>query len=189
MLSSRRYDVAGFLSEEDLPFIKNSWAIFPYEDTLKDLLTAIKFHKKRWLIDAFDKSIRDASQIVTSEDTFDAIIPIPLSLSKTIEREFNQAEIIGRKFSESTRIPLLSRSLRKPHSSISQSQLGMQEREAHLYGVFSVRNPRQVAGKTILLVDDIITTGATAREAARALTKAGAKSVSLFTLARTELKK
>jgi ComF family protein len=114
-----------------------------------------------------------------------SIIPVPLSKKRLFERGFNQAEIIGSFISKQTRIPLDTASLRR-RKNTPMHRVGMDERarELTVEGAFEVVGPRRVRGETILLVDDVFTSGSTASACAALLKKNGAREVNVFTLAR-----
>jgi len=112
------------------------------------------------------------------------MVPIPLDPKRLLERQFNQAELLAACLARALEIPV-RKVLRKKYSTPTQSRLNQKEREVNLYQVFKVSNVRNLKGKKILLVDDILTTGATVREAARALKAHGAKRVDVFALACT----
>jgi ComF family protein len=119
------------------------------------------------------------------------VVPVPLHRSKYAQRRFNQArslagEAIGflKKSHPEWRLKLASRTLMRLRATASQAGLSPRQRRLNVRGAFSVSDVEAVAGRNILLVDDILTTGATAREAARALITAGAATVWVATLAR-----
>lgn len=116
---------------------------------------------------------------------FDAILPVPLHPEREAERGFNQAEVIARALASDSglRIDLVSLERRRA-TERHRAGFDAVERARSLEGAFRVRAPRLVAGRSILLVDDVMTTGATAHEAALALVKAGARRVDVLSLAR-----
>ncbi|MFN0279047.1 MAG: double zinc ribbon domain-containing protein [Pyrinomonadaceae bacterium] len=115
----------------------------------------------------------------------DLIVPIPLSARRRIERGFNQAEIIAGALSRSTGIPVDAHSLaRKVHTPIHRVGMDQKARELSVKNAFKAARPKLIDGKNILLVDDVLTSGATASSCAKALKKSGAVKVNVFTLAR-----
>lgn len=115
----------------------------------------------------------------------DLIIPIPLSKQRRLERGFNQAEIIANEISRTTNIPVDWVSLaRKLHTPVHRVGMDKRARELTVQNAFEVLRPKLIAGKKILLVDDVFTSGATASYCAKALKKNGAAEVNMFTLAR-----
>ncbi len=172
---------------ESLESLDDAWSLFPYEDPVKELLTGIKFYGKRWIIQAFEKPLAEMALALSSEYHYDFIVPIPLSRMKRLEREFNQSDLIAERVSRASGIPVNKSILKKYHTAVSQSALGHHERLANPFGAFHLKHAGAVKEKSVLLIDDIITTGSTANEAARILKKEGARRVDLLTLARTEL--
>jgi len=115
----------------------------------------------------------------------DSVVPVPLHPERERARGFNQAEVIARALTDATGLRLDRASLTrvrptKPH----RAGMDASERARSLDGAFRVRAPRLIAGRAILIVDDVMTTAATAHEIAVTLLGAGARSVSLMTLAR-----
>jgi len=121
------------------------------------------------------------------------VIPVPLHRTKYAQRGFNQARSLAgealrflRKSHPEWRLKLAASTLMRLRATESQAGLTPRQRRLNLRGAFSVSDPGQVAGRDVLLVDDILTTGATARAAAKALAVAGAASVWVATLARAQ---
>ena len=116
---------------------------------------------------------------------FDLIIPIPLSRQRMFERGFNQAEIIGQEIGRMSGIPVDAFSLaRKTHTPIHRVGMDQKARELTVRNAFEIKRPKLIAGKNILLVDDVFTSGATSSYCAKILKKNGAGRVNVFTLAR-----
>jgi competence protein ComFC len=128
------------------------------------------------------------SQTVANRPEFtdvDVIIPIPLSKLRLRERGFNQAETIAAEVSYVMGISVDSGSLaRKLHTPIHRVGMDQKARELTVKNAFEVVRPKLIASKNILLVDDVLTSGATSSFCARVLKKNGAQSVNVFTLAR-----
>jgi ComF family protein len=119
------------------------------------------------------------------------VVPVPLHRAKFADRGFNQARALAeqalrflRKSHPEWRLTLASSTLMRLRATESQAGLNPRERRLNVRGAFTVSDQAAVAEKHILLIDDILTTGATARSAARALVRAGAASVWVATLAR-----
>ena len=119
------------------------------------------------------------------------VVPVPLHRSKYAQRGFNQARSLAvyaleslRKSHPKWRLTLASSTLMRLRPTASQAGLTSRERRLNVRGAFSVSDPAAVTEKHVLVIDDILTTGATARAAALALARAGAASVWVATLAR-----
>lgn len=107
---------------------------------------------------------------------FDVITAVPMAKRQKRRRGYNQAAKLGKAVSRYSGKPYLEL-LKKPKQLLVQHTLSLEERKRNVIGAFCVREPFLAAGKTVLLVDDILTTGATMDECARVLKQAGAKSV------------
>jgi len=122
------------------------------------------------------------------------VLPVPLYRSKRRERGFNQARSLAqhaiaalRKAHPAWRLTLASSTLMRHRATKSQAGLTPRQRRQNVRGAFSVSDATAVAGKHVLIVDDIFTTGATVRAAAQALAKAGAATIWVATLARAQM--
>ena len=121
---------------------------------------------------------------VTRQCTVDLIVPVPLHIRRLRERGFNQALLLARELSKQTGIPCEQRSLRKIKDTPFQTALKGRERRKNLKAAFRVKKTEEIEGKSVLLVDDVYTTGTTVNECARTLLEAGAATVGVLTLAR-----
>ena len=117
-----------------------------------------------------------------SEPRLDAIVPVPLHWWKYWRRGYNQSEAVARGVAASYRLPVRPRWLRCVRRTAPQKNLGPTARRLNVRGAF--RASSRVAGRHVLLIDDVMTTGATAEEAARALRLAGAARVTVAIVAR-----
>lgn len=187
-LETLRFSPEEAALSERFQALDEGWALYPYEPPVRDILTGIKFAGKRWLVRVFHRDIEGLSHAMAAENRYDAIIPIPMARRRLLEREFNQSELIAGWIWKKTGIPLRTNILFKKHHTPSQGLLSRKERRINLQHAFEVRRRSEIKHQSFLLVDDILTTGATAEEAARTLKAAGAKRVDLFALACTERK-
>jgi ComF family protein len=109
---------------------------------------------------------------------FGGLVPVPLHAAKQRERGYNQSERIAAGISRGTGMPLLKGVLWRRRNTVSQTTLGIDERRENVTGAFSAgRRGRSEAGEAFVLVDDVITSGATVRECARILKRGGASQV------------
>jgi ComF family protein len=118
----------------------------------------------------------------------DLIVPVPLHRWRLFRRRYNQAALLARALSDLAGTPLLPDALLRLRPTPAQGHLSRKERQANVAGAFAV-NPHYkaaLAGKTVVLIDDVLTTGATANECSEVLLKAGAKVVNVLTLARVK---
>jgi ComF family protein len=119
-------------------------------------------------------------------DSRPLIVPVPLHKSKRSERGFNQAELIARAAVKQLpqQVELVTDVLVRRRSTISQVGLSREERIANMCDAFRIRNGRHLQGRTLIVVDDVMTTGTTLSECARVLKRAGAEKVWAATVAR-----
>ncbi|MDE3195181.1 MAG: ComF family protein, partial [Acidobacteriota bacterium] len=125
------------------------------------------------------------NRAIAVDERFDAVTAVPLHWRKHWRRGFNQAELLARQIARRRGVPLI-RALRRKRPTEVQASLAVAGRHRNVAGAFEARARADVRGKRILLIDDVMTTGATASACATVLKRAGAKSVSLATLARVD---
>ena len=116
---------------------------------------------------------------------FDEIVPIPLFSSRLRERGYNQSQLLAEEIGRKYKINLSLKNLTRVRATEHQTLLSEKERWTNICGAFRIKNPAGFSGKNILIIDDLLTTGATASEAARTLKDAGVKTVGILTLAIT----
>jgi len=119
------------------------------------------------------------------DEAFDCVTPVPLHWRRRWQRGFNQADLLARRVAAHTGIPRM-RLLRRLRSTASQASLSNTSRRRNVSAAFACRLPDRAAGRQILLIDDVMTTGATAAACALTLKRAGAARVALLTLARAD---
>jgi len=164
----------------------------PYHGRMKDAIHALKYDRMRRADRPLGQLLAHAIAQLASEAPAELlVIPVPLHRSKYADRGFNQARAIAAQalqfLAESHpawRLTLASSTLLRQRATETQAGLTPHQRRINVRGAFRVSAPAAVAGQHILLIDDILTTGATARAAAQALLDAGAESVWVATLAR-----
>ena len=118
-------------------------------------------------------------------EVFDVIAPLPVTEKRLKERGFNQTYVMAEEIAAITARPLSLSSLYKQKETKDQYTLSREERRKNVRGAFAVRKAEAIRDKRILLVDDLMTTGNTVREASHKLLSAKAKAVVVFALART----
>ena len=114
----------------------------------------------------------------------DAVSYVPLYPRKERERTYNQAALLAGGLARALDLPLLGNALRRVRSTDTQTRLTANERRKNIRGAFTAENPKWLDGRSLLLVDDVMTTGATVDEAAKVLKKGGAHKVYVVTVAR-----
>lgn len=149
-----------------------------------ELIHRYKYERALWLEPLLAGLLVAAAAPVLRSEAWDVIVPVPLHPWKRREREFNQAERLARALSRATGLPLETRVLRRVVPTRTQTRLSRSERAANVRHAFAVRGGRPLRGRRVVLVDDVLTTGATTSACARALRAAGAGDVCAWTLAR-----
>lgn len=170
-------------SAEKPPF-RMARAALRYDGAGRDLVLAFKHGDKThsalsftpWLLRAGAPFLDDA----------DALVPVPLHPWRLLRRRYNQANIMAKYLAARTGLPVLPDALRRHRATISQGKMNAQQRDKNVGGAFSVlpRHRDAVRGRKLVLIDDVYTTGATARACAKTLLNAGAERVDILTLAR-----
>jgi len=155
-----------------------------YEDTLLTAIHRFKYRGKTGIGEVLGGLMADFAGRIWDMRVFERIIPVPLHRNRLRERGFNQAVILARNISKRFDIPLDFTSLRREIFTPPQVGLGKEARSANVHNAFTVSHPERIAGRKILLVDDVYTTGSTLEECSRVLIRAKAETVALLTLAR-----
>ena len=150
-----------------------------YEGVLRELIHLYKYGKVRTLARPLSGWL---AQALPRDEAFDAVVPVPLYWRRRLQRGFNQAELLAKGLSRRTGIPVV-RALGRVRPTPTQAGLSNSARRQNVARAF---HSRSVQGKRILLIDDVMTTGATATSCALALKQAGARRVALLTVARVD---
>jgi ComF family protein len=153
-----------------------------YEGALRSLIHLFKYSGMKPLSKPLAAYLERTIPIDTA---FDAIVFVPLYWRRKWRRGFNQAELLARHVARRRGLPVLN-ALRRKRATATQAGLASAGRRRNVAGAFALRPGPDLAGKKILLIDDVMTTGATASACASVLKRGGAKSVSLFTVARVD---
>jgi ComF family protein len=155
----------------------------PYEGGLRTVIHELKYRGRRRLAERLAEGLLASSAVRSVLRDVAVLAPVPLHPRRLRERGFNQSELIAHAVSTRAGVPVAAALVRRSDTS-SQSGLSASERRRNVAGAFVVRRRAAVVGRVVALVDDVLTTGATARACAAALRDAGASSVRLLTVAR-----
>lgn len=164
------------------PRFRRARAVLRYDEHAKTLVLRFKHADRldmaptlaRWMARAGADLLADA----------DVIAPVPLHWTRLFARRYNQAALLANALSVLTGVPAAPRLLERQRRTAPQGSMGRSQRQRNVRRAFAVRDPALVDGRTVLLVDDVLTTGATAGECSRALLAAGAVAVDVLTVAR-----
>jgi len=172
------------------PFVKAA-AYGSYEGGLRELIHLLKYEQVRPAANVLGRMLAEviAELAPLFENDQPLLVPVPLHARKFRQRGFNQSELIARAAVKimAAEMPLQLESGVLERCRETQSQIGLSrhQRRVNMRGAFAVREQQEITGRTVLLVDDVYTTGTTASECARVLRRAGASKVFVATVART----
>jgi ComF family protein len=174
----------------DPPPYERTVVAFDYAFPWDRLIVAFKFEGRVELAGMLAARLAQAigrEQAERPAPPVDVVVPVPLSATRLRERGFNQSWELARRLARTFGIAAQAHGLLRALDTAHQAQLSRAERERNLRAAFTVAPAQRTrwAGRRLALVDDVMTTGATAREAAAALRRAGAATVELWVLART----
>lgn len=155
-------------------------SIGPYGGWIRGAVVQIKYHGEWDRVEHLAPMLADACQDLLP---FDSLVPVPLHGSRRKQRGFNQTEKLAEVLSEDLAVPMVL-ALQRIRKTAPQVRLNAAGRQANVGGAFRLAPGVSVSGKRVILVDDVVTTGATLGACAHALVAGGAASVSVVTVAR-----
>ncbi len=147
---------------------KDKFFIYKYQDIIRNLLLNYKFNDASYLANSFAYLIKNNKKIYSILKSYDIIILVPLHKKRMNERGYNQTELIAKKLG----IPVETNCLIKTKNIKPQSTKTAKERQIDIKNVFAIQNVEKIKNKKLLLLDDIYTTGSTANECIKTLSKA-----------------
>ena len=155
--------------------------VYYYENAVRQSVLRFKFRSMRQYADAYGRLL--AMRLLPEREAYDLLTWVPVSAKRRRQRGYDQAELLAERVAAELGLPC-ERTLQKiRHNPAQSKQSGAAARKANVLGVYRAVRPERIKEKRILLIDDILTTGATLREAARVLREAGAEKVICATLA------
>lgn len=178
---------AGLLSPAaiaDPPVFARARAVCRFEGTARELVHRLKYGDRVELSLTLGRMMVQAGRELAAEA--DLVLPVPLHRTRLWRRRFNQAAALARTISRETGLPLVTTALTRIRRTRQQVGLTRAQRADNLQGAFQVSAAArgQIEGRRVLLIDDVLTTGATVNAASRALLRAGASAVDVLTFAR-----
>lgn len=167
------------------PLFRKARAAAIYDTAVGTAFRLLKYSGKTVMASPLAELMIDTMPGFFGMDDYDCIVPVPLHKKRQRKRGYNQVELLGEKLSNATGIPMEIRNLVKITNTPPQVGLSYLERQKNVRGHFDVADPSSFAGKRVMLIDDVYTTGATSGESARILLRKGkVKYVDVFTLLR-----
>lgn len=161
---------------------------FYYENSIKKCIHNLKFNDKEFLADILAQDMANAVKKDFENVNFDLLCYVPFSVHQKIKRNYNQSELLARKLSNILNLPLKNVMV-KLFETDSQHKMSIQKRKGNVFGVYDIEDNADIKGKTVLLVDDVKTSGATLDDCAWILKIRGAESVYCVTAALAGTKK
>ena len=157
-------------------------SVYNYEQPINRLIKKFKYKGAKYLKEFFSEELAklyEKDELLKS----DMVIYVPMTNKALKRRGFNQSKLLAEEFCHLTGLPLLDDVMEKTKETKRQATLSRSLRIINLEGVYKVKNKTQIKNKTVLIIDDVSTTGITAEYIAEKLKKAGAKGVKLMTVA------
>ena len=156
-----------------------------YTAELSSLIQGMKFSGRRNLAGLLAPLLADTFYDTWGREEFDILAPVPLHPARRRDRGYNQSELLACSLARQISLPFKKDALIRTRPTLPQVGLTDTQRLDNVRGAFKCADPRKVSNKRVLLIDDVMTTGATAASAAQALIEGGALRVSVLTVART----
>jgi ComF family protein len=160
-----------------------------YDDVVRAALHHFKFNHKTALGGPLAELLLASLPNDMKFSHYHAVIPVPLHPSRQRQRGYNQSAILAKYVAKRMNVPIMSNNLRRIRPTDEQALIaGRDARRQNVEQAFQVTSPASVQGKSVIVIDDIMTTGATVNECARVLKKSGAASVLVLAVARRVLR-
>jgi ComF family protein len=163
---------------------RRALAVCRYHGSAAEVVKALKFGRDLRALEVMGPMLAERVAQADFAKDIEVVVPVPLHWARRSARRFNQAALLAERVNERLRVDLAPKAMKRVRYTTPQSLLPGREREAALKGAFAVRDRAAVDGARVLLVDDVMTTCATARECAVTLRDAGARSVDVAVFAR-----
>ena len=158
--------------------------VFKYEGIVRRSILRYKFQDKSYLYKTFVNFLLKNEKFFEIIKSYDTIIPVPISKKRQKERGYNQSSLLAKEIAKNTGINLDNKCLFKRKNIIEQSKLNKQERMKNVQDVYELRNSKKLRNQTIILLDDIYTTGSTVNECCKILKTASPNKIVVLTIAK-----
>ena len=158
-----------------------------YKDMVSNLIQNFKYNGKKYLAKYMAEYMAKSYEEIKKEKfEADLIVPVPLHIKRQKQRGFNQSELLAKELSKIINVKVNVNNLVRNKVTQTQTKLSYLERQENLKDAFEIKNKTDFKNKTILLIDDVLTTGSTVNHCSEVLKKAGAKAVCVLTFATTD---
>lgn len=170
----------------ELSFVQ-ARSVFEYTSSIQQSIQHFKYDRQGWLAYHLAFFLHEKlKQLQLADENWnhiDALIAVPLHPNRLKKRGYNQSELLCRELSNLSHLPVLTNILLRIKDTRTQTALTRQERLRNLQDAFAVKNPKKLKNKSVLLIDDVHTTGATANQCSKLLITAGVAEVFVMTMA------
>ncbi len=167
--------------------LDEAWSAFWYDEAMQSLIHLLKYNGHRRVGGRLGEALFHPLEREVPWDRFDTLVPVPLHRTKRRERGYNQSAVLARALGKLSGLPVSERLVLRHRWTRSQTGLSVQERRTNVGGSFRATGPG--GGRKVLLVDDVLTTGATASACAQALKAVGFGEVAVLTVATPQKEK
>lgn len=181
--SSKKHLLCGNCIKKPNKLFRYSRSAYSYDDFSKKLILDFKFYDKTDLASLLAKIIYVAGKDIFAAG-IDIIVPVPLHYTRLLYRRYNQSSLLAKELGRITGIKVEYDAIIKNKRTRPQVECSGTERLSNLKGAFYIKKPQVLQNKRVLLIDDILTTGSTLNECAKAIKKAKPKSIDNLTIAR-----
>ena len=161
--------------------------IGPFEAPLSDAIHRLKYSNAQSISRQLGRMMADVAEGKEKYKKADMILAVPLHNARKRERGYNQAQLLADQLGKALKIPSRQDIIFRARHTKSQTTLNKEERLRNVEGIFKVKSPEKIKDKTIILIDDVLTTGATIGSCGQSLMEAGAKQVLAMTAAAAPL--
>lgn len=158
--------------------------IFEYQGMIRKVILNYKFNDKSYLYKTIVNFLLKNEKFFQILESYDTIIPVPISRKRRKERGYNQSELIAKEIAKMLSKEYNNQCLFKTKHIIEQSKLKKEERQKNIQGVYELDYPKRLQDKKILLIDDIYTTGNTVNECCKMISQAKPKKIGVLTIAK-----
>lgn len=167
------------------PAYSGFFPAFHFCDVVRELIHMLKYSNRRDIGVYFGEIIFQRASAEGLFEGIDGLVPIPLHKARKRERGYNQSEVIAQAISRLSGVPVLTKGIGRAKNTESQTKLNHEERQLNVTGAFKI--DIDLTGKHFIIVDDVITTGATTRELAMTIARAGGRVAKAICIARPGL--
>ena len=165
-------------------YYTKSMHIYRYEGVIRNKIIDYKFNNKAYLYKTFLELILKNKKVCGFLKNYDIIIPVPIHKKRKLKRGYNQTELIARFVAKNTHLKLEKNVLLKKNNVEMQSSLSKERRKQNVKNAFYIKNAERIRNKSVLIFDDIYTTGSTVLECAKVLSNENVKQIGVLTIAK-----